>query len=231
MNWEPVALCVGGFCLGSIPVGYLVAKARGIDIQSQGSGNIGATNVMRVLGKGPGIAVFVVDVLKGFLPSLASNLLFHDRALALGAGMCAVLGHSFSPFLKFKGGKGIATGLGMLLGGAPVVGLAAFGVFFLTMAATFMVSISSILAGISLPIFGLTLHEQPAAFFFYGLMALLVVVRHVPNIKRLLAKTEPVFGQMAGDPRPSTATKQAISGAIGVALIMAAYALWKQTGG
>ena len=127
MSWLLISL---GFALGSIPFGFMVAKAKGVDIREVGSGNIGATNVMRVLGKGPGIAVLLLDVLKGLIPSLCGHLIFHDKQIAFAAGVAAVFGHTFSPFLKFKGGKGIATGLGALLGSSPFVGLAAFSVFF-----------------------------------------------------------------------------------------------------
>jgi glycerol-3-phosphate acyltransferase PlsY len=201
-------ILIFSFFIGSIPIGFLVAKSRGIDIRKEGSGNIGATNVLRVLGKGPGIAVFVADILKGLIPSVIALNLMGSKEWAFGAGMTAVLGHTFSPFLKFKGGKGIATGLGMLLGSSTVVGLGAFGLFCLVMAATMMVSASSVVAGLSLPLIGIALGHPPGAMFFYVLMMLVVVIRHIPNIKRIKEGTEPVLGQVSGQPRPMDLKKK-----------------------
>ena len=128
MAWPlGIILPIAGFLLGSIPVGYIVAKAKGIDIRATGSGNIGATNVWRALGWQWGVTVLAADILKGLLPTLAAVLLTRGQTqasgwapsgaawLAMATGLCAVLGHTFTPWLRFKGGKGVATGLGALL--------------------------------------------------------------------------------------------------------------------
>lgn len=208
MSW---ILIVVGFALGSVPFGFMIAKAKGIDIRQEGSGNIGATNVMRVLGKGPGILVFVLDVIKGFVPALCGHLLFHDVQIAFAAGVAAVFGHTFSPFLKFKGGKGIATGLGALLGSSPFVGLAAFSIFFVGMGMTMMVSVASILAAISLPIFGWLLKDPLTLVGGYAAMAVFIIYKHLANLKRVRLGTEPVLGQKPGEPRPSLAKGRIIS--------------------
>ncbi len=214
----------GGFLLGSIPIGYLVARAKGVDIFAVGSGNIGATNVMRALGRGPGILVFLLDVVKGLAPSLAVRLLNGSQELSFAAGMAAVLGHSFSPFLKFKGGKGIATGLGMLLGSTPLVAASAFSTFFLAMALTMTVSIASVASGFSVPIFGFLLGDGPGLIVAYCGLAIYIIVRHRANMKRIRAGTEPKFGQKPGEPSPPSTKPRFVSGmlcAILAALVIA----------
>lgn len=192
-------LFVAAFILGSIPFGFLIAKSKGIDIREVGSGNVGATNVHRALGKSAGLLVFVLDVLKGLIPSVvvlyAAKQLGHTepQVYAFCAGLAAVLGHSFTPFLKLKGGKGVATGLGMLLGSSPLVALSAFGVFLVGMFIWRFVSLASILAGVAVPPLGLAFKEPPILIGLYGLLAVFIVYRHRSNIKRLAARTEPKF--------------------------------------
>ena len=103
------------YLLGALPFGYFIGKSKGVDITSAGSGNIGATNVHRVLGKSAGAFVFILDTLKGFLPTFLVLKLGLSKEAAIFCGCCAVIGHIFSPFLKFRGGKGISTSLGILL--------------------------------------------------------------------------------------------------------------------
>jgi glycerol-3-phosphate acyltransferase PlsY len=216
MTW--LWLCLpAGFLLGAVPFGYLVARAKGVDIFAVGSGNIGATNVMRTLGKGPGMLVFLLDVLKGFVPSVAVRLMDGPQELAFAAGMCAVLGHSFSPFLKFKGGKGIATGLGMLLGSTPLVAASAFATFFLVMALTLVVSISSVTAGFSVSVFGLLLGDSIGLVVAYGALGIYILVRHKANMKRLKEGTEPKFGQKPDGPPPGMKSR-VIAGGLAIAL-------------
>ena len=151
---------IGAYLMGSIPFGFLVAKARGVDIRSAGSGNIGATNAMRVLGKPAGIAVLLLDAAKGYaavaiLPVLLFKVLPPSSPgpvmLPLLAGICAVLGHNYTCWLKFKGGKGIATTAGVYLALAPLELLIALVVFLLAVAVTRYVSVGSIAAAIALP--------------------------------------------------------------------------------
>ncbi len=222
---NPLWLLVpAGFLLGAIPFGYLVARAKGVDIFAVGSGNIGATNVMRALGKGPGILVFVLDVLKGLAPSLTVRLLGGPQELSFAAGMAAILGHSFSPFLKFKGGKGIATGLGMLLGSTPLVAASAFSTFFLVMALTLIVSISSVAAGFSVVLFGWLLGDAPTLMIPYAALGVYILVRHRANMKRLKEGTEPKFGQKPDEPPPNETKPRLIAAllsAILAALVIA----------
>jgi acyl phosphate:glycerol-3-phosphate acyltransferase len=194
-------LYVGAFLLGSIPVGYLAAKAKGIDIRTVGSGNIGATNVNRALGSKWGIAVFVLDVLKGLIPVLVARELIPQAMNGvvpqlwwIGAGACALLGHMFSPWLGFKGGKGIATGLGMVLGTAPMVAGICFAIFLGFMIPTRYVSLSSIIGVIALPFVGWFVPGEPRELVpLYILLTLFVIWKHRDNIKRLRDGTESKF--------------------------------------
>ncbi|MCW5938500.1 MAG: glycerol-3-phosphate 1-O-acyltransferase PlsY [Fimbriimonadaceae bacterium] len=189
---------LAAFLVGSFPFGKWVALARGIDITSQGSGNIGATNVFRVLGPRDGIVVFALDVLKGvgpalFFPKLTPEsvvvLSQPDQALVFGA--LAIIGHTLSPFVGFKGGKGIATGLGALLGTAPIVGTAGFGGFVVAFLLTRIVSVSSLI-GASTVLVAAVLTGQSRLFLgVYGLMVAYVFWKHRANIGRLLRGEEP----------------------------------------
>lgn len=195
------ALFVGAFLLGSVPFGLLAARIKGIDLRQVGSGNIGATNVVRGLGPVWGVTVFLLDMLKGAVPPLLCiQLLAGQPGLPLSAGDAgvvaaglAILGHLFSPFAGFKGGKGIATGLGALLGTAPLVGVSAFGVFLVCMAFTQIVSLSSLVAAPFMIIFGLLTRQSPIFLGFFGLVAVFIYVKHIPNIKRLAKGEEPKF--------------------------------------
>jgi glycerol-3-phosphate acyltransferase PlsY len=186
------------YLVGSIPTGYLIGKSRGIDIRQHGSGNIGATNVWRVLGRNYGLVAFISDFLKGFLPLyLLRTLSFPDSTswtvtlLLVICGIAAILGHNYTPWLGFKGGKGIATSAGMLGALMPWVLAVSLSLWIVATLTTRTVSIGSILAAVSL---------APAALWFYwgnwiyfGLALLaggLAVWRHRANIQRLRAGTE-----------------------------------------
>jgi glycerol-3-phosphate acyltransferase PlsY len=198
-------LAVAAFLLGSIPTGYLLVRLfRHQDIRAVGSGNIGATNVLRAGGKGLGAATFLLDVLKGCAAVwlgmwLAAN--FAPWAVprnfeAVGA-VFAVLGHMFTPWLRFRGGKGVATGFGVFLVAAPAAALAAIALFALIFAITRYVSVASILATASFPVFAWFLNHggQPPLFFVAQvLVSLLIILKHHPNIRRLIAGTESRFG-------------------------------------
>lgn len=205
MNWELVMLIAGGYLLGSVPFGYLIAKSRGVDIRTVGSGNVGATNVLRALGKGPAIVVFVLDVAKGLVPAVVGHALFHQTEYAFAAGAAAVLGHSFSPFLGFKGGKGIATGLGVLIGSTPLVAAGAAGLFLLMMSVTMIVSISSVVGALSILPFGVLVADPPSLYPAYAFFGLYLAWRHRSNFARMKQGTEPLLGQKTReDPAPST---------------------------
>ena len=204
-----VLLLVASYAVGSVPFGMLVAKAQGIDLMQAGSGNIGATNVGRVLGKGPGVAVLLLDVAKGFVPSFAfpmlagpePNLVWTRHEFGLICGIAAILGHMFSPFLKFKGGKGIATGLGMLLGATPVVGLVALVTFVVVVAISRIVSVASLVAITAMVTAGFVVEKSAWFWSVLGLLWLSITVKHKPNIERLLKGEEPKFS--FGKPKPS----------------------------
>ena len=208
MVWGAIAaILLVGYLLGATPTGYIVARlVKGIDIREHGSGNPGATNVFRTVGKGAGIAVLVIDLLKGVAAvQLAGPLLTTlTGALSLPplgastvawvitlAGLCALLGHSRSIWLNFTGGKSAATGLGVLLALAWPVGLGAALVFIVTFALSRIVSLGSILAALSAPVVMLIL-QQPLPFCLLAAAGgAYVVLRHRSNISRLLAGTEP----------------------------------------
>ncbi len=198
---------LGAYLLGSIPFGLLVAKARGVDIRTAGSGNIGATNAMRVLGKPAGILVLLLDALKGyaaaaFLPHLLLVLLDVSSPgpdlLPLLAGICAVLGHNYPCWLKFKGGKGIATTAGVYLALAPWAVLIALVVFLIAVAATRYVSVGSIAAAIALPAaVWILVPGDPCLDFVTTALGVLAIYKHKSNIQRLRAGTENRLGQKA----------------------------------
>lgn len=192
-------LFVAAYFLGAIPVGYLVGRAKGIDIRAVGSGNIGATNVLRTLGKGPGYAVFFADVLKGFIPAVVARQFGFGNDLCFVVGLGAVFGHSLSPFLGFKGGKGIATGLGAMLGSVTLVGLGSFAIFTLFMALTMTVSLSSIAGAASLPIWGFVVAETWPIRIVLLVMGGYIIFRHRANIDRIRQGIEPKYGQKSPD--------------------------------
>lgn len=194
MTLNLVLLLLGSYLLGAIPFGVLIARTQGVDIMKVGSGNTGATNVMRVLGKGPGYAVFVLDTLKGLVPTLVGRWLFPDRQeFWFLAGALAIIGHSFSPFLKFRGGKGISSALGMTIGTSPIVALCAFVVFATTLGTTRFMSLASIFAIISTIPFGFLFKDSSWVLMGYSAMVVFIVYRHRANIKRLKDGTEPKF--------------------------------------
>lgn len=191
---ETAGLLVLGFVLGSVPFGVMVARAKGIDILSSGSGNPGATNVWRMLGPKAGGLVFLLDTLKGALPAAMAGYLIKDQGvIALFAGISAVLGHMFSPFLKFKGGKGVATGFGALLGSNPLVAAICIGVFGFFVAVTRYVSLASILACVILVACGFVLQTPMPVKVFYCVMAAIIVFKHRENIGRLIRGEERRF--------------------------------------
>ena len=229
MPWLLIAALGAGYLLGSIPTGWLAGHwLAGLDIRSQGSGSTGATNVLRVLGKGPALAVFLVDVLKGTAAVLLARYLLErglggaagtlNSGLAIpglaipwladpglvdwavvAAGLAALAGHIWPIWLGGKGGKAVATGLGMLLGLTWPVGLASFGVFLAVLSLSRVVSLSSVMAALALPLlmaaWSAPTGLRPAYMALAVLTTLLVVWRHRANLQRLWAGTEPRLGQ------------------------------------
>ncbi|MBP8614111.1 MAG: glycerol-3-phosphate 1-O-acyltransferase PlsY [Firmicutes bacterium] len=191
----PIGLCVFGYLLGSIPSGVIISKSAGVDdIMSRGSGNIGATNVLRVLGIKYGAIVLVLDMLKGIIPAYIGSRYFGTLG-ALVVGICAILGHNWSIFLRFRGGKGIATTTGVALVAFPKVAAVSICVFAVTVAVSRYVSLGSLLAvwvGFSYSLFaGITTTEKLVVFF----LALIVTYKHKGNIQRLISGKELKLGE------------------------------------
>jgi glycerol-3-phosphate acyltransferase PlsY len=203
-----VTVTLTSYLIGSIPFGYLAGKLAGIDIRKHGSGNIGATNVLRVLGKKWGYGVFFADAFKGFfavrlalfiagrIPETAGYTEFYA---ILAAAIC-VTGHSFPVWLRFKGGKGVATSAGALFGVVPIAAFAIFVVWIIIFETTRYVSLASILAASSLPfavgvLVWMKRTEGMVLLYFSIGMTALVVWRHRSNISRLLKGTEPRFAR------------------------------------
>ena len=210
------------FASGSLPFGLWIARAKGVNIRAHGSGNIGATNVWRTLGRGPGSLCFALDVLKGLAPSLGAGLYlgsFNAAAaesavwLHMATGVAAILGHMFTPLAGFKGGKGVATAFGALLGVWPVMTCAvliALAAWIVVFRIGRMVGIASVIAAALIPIAVVTLGLiHPALqwrtphLVISAALALLVIWKHRGNIKRTLAGTEPRFQKRAPTPTPT----------------------------
>ena len=218
----------GAYFVGAIPFGFLIGRSKGIDIRAHGSGNIGATNVRRVLGRGPGNLCFILDVLKGAMPTLVVGLLTDALGNAaitpaqawlwLGVAAATILGHIFPIYLKLNGGKGVATAFGALLAIYPIVTPAAaiaLLVWIATLKLSRYVSVSSCVAAVALPasiallrLLGWPAHRMGDLAFVGAawpflvlttLLALLVIYRHRGNLKRVIAGTEPRVGASRED--------------------------------
>jgi len=200
------------YLLGSIPTGFIVAQVKGVDIRAVGSGNIGATNVLRTLGKPAGILVLLVDMLKGWLAVVvltrlvlgAFGLTANGAAREVDeiiAGIGAILGHNYTCWLQFKGGKGIATSAGVLLALVPWALLIIMAIWIVVCVATRYVSLASIFASLALPLASWLTHESLTKVIVTAAMAVLAIYKHKGNIRRLLDGTEPRLGQKAEEPK------------------------------
>ena len=187
----PIILTLLSYLLGSISAGFLVGSSAGVDVRSAGSGNIGATNVARTLGWKKGLVTLFADVAKGFLPVLAAHLLDLGNAAAAAAGLAAFAGHLYPVFLRFKGGKGVATATGVYLAAMPLGILVVVGVFVLVMLAARRVSLASLSAAVLAPVVAWTLSYPEEVAWMSLVIGFLVVVRHRENIRRLMAGEEP----------------------------------------
>ena len=184
---------VASYLLGSIPTGFLWGKARGIDVRAVGSGNIGATNVMRTLGKGPGVAVLLLDAAKGFLPVFLAPRLFTEvdhTALQILCCICVIAGHNLTCWLKFKGGKGIASSAGALLAFLPWPLLCALAVWLIVFAVWRYVSLASICAAAMIPVATWLIQRNVSLLIFTAVIGAVAIYKHKANIQRLLAGTE-----------------------------------------
>lgn len=197
-------VALGAYLLGSIPTAYIAGRLlKGVDIRTVGSGNVGASNATRLLGKGWGIAVLLFDASKGLIPLLiVQHVLFKDspsvqRYAIVGAIAC-MLGHIFPVWLSFKGGKGVATGLGVMVALIPIAVAVALPVFVIVVALTRYISLGSVLAALVLPIAFFIDHSLPAdreLFVFVTFACLFVIYKHKVNIKRIFAGEENRFGE------------------------------------
>ncbi len=196
---------LAAYLLGSIPTGFLVAKARGIDIRTVGSGNIGATNVFRQLGTPAGIFVLLVDALKGWVAvvlvsKLMAKWLYPEADeltrewLAIVAAIAAILGHNYTCWLHFKGGKGIATSAGVLVALVPLALLIILGIWTVVFAMTRYVSLASICGSFALPFAAWLTRQSRSMIFVTAVMAALAIYKHKANISRLLNGTENRIG-------------------------------------
>ena len=196
---------VGSYLLGSTPFGYLAGQCAGIDIRTVGSGNVGATNVVRVLGKRYGYPVFALDFLKGFGAVKISMLIatvaapnFNSLEICgVIAALCSVLGHSYSPWLKFKGGKGVSTAAGAIFGLIPVAAIIGIAMWIVVFWFTRYVSLASVTAAVVLPLVILAIgwgkENAQIVFYFSICVAVVVIWRHRSNLSRLMSGTEPRF--------------------------------------
>jgi len=189
----PIIL-ISGYLIGSIPFGYLISKIWNIDIRRYGSGNIGATNVYRTLGFMIALLVFVLDLAKGTLAVYLAQRIFDAPWLVISTGLAAILGHMYSIFLNFKGGRGVATSAGVLLGIAPDIFLGALIYTLLIILLTRYVSIASMTTPILVTAALFWLKRPLPYTLVIGLVSILILIRHLPNLKRLLTKSEPRIG-------------------------------------
>ncbi len=205
-NFSYVLTALAAYLLGSIPTGYLVARAKGIDIRKVGSGNMGATNVFRVLGKTAGIFVLVIDGLKGWAAcELVSHFVLQnfvrdksfqtEEYLKIIAGLSAILGHNYTCWLKFKGGKGVATSAGVLAALFPKEFFVCVAIWAVIFVLSRYVSLASVGAAITLPITAWYFERSPAMEMVALFMGALAVYKHKANIQRLLNGTENRVGQ------------------------------------
>jgi len=189
-----------GYLFGSFPSGYLAGRiTKGVDIRSLGSGSTGATNVLRHIGKRAAIAVFLIDVFKGVLSILLAKYFLLNDSWQVAIGLSTLIGHIWPVWLNWRGGKAVATGLGIFLGLSLQVGLATLGIFFLMIALFRIVSLASISAALTLPLIMFLSFQESSVSIPYLIVSLLamtlVIWRHRENIARLIKGKEPKIGQ------------------------------------
>ena len=191
-----VAAVVAAYALGSIPFSYLVARRSGVDVRTVGSGNVGATNVMRSVGRGAGLLAFALDFLKGLAASLLGRWIEPQSPLPALCAVMAVLGHMYPLWLRFRGGKGVATGAGVIAVLVPLVTVLVLAAWAVVLAATRFMSLASLTAAVLLFVLRLLLTDDPwgrehlVITLFCAVGSALVIVRHQGNIRRLIAGTE-----------------------------------------
>jgi glycerol-3-phosphate acyltransferase PlsY len=212
-GWELVFVVIASYLIGAIPVGYIAGRVlKGIDVREYGSGVTGATNVLRVLGRGPFVAVLIADALKGYAPTVITWMLFHSHDLQVAAGIAAVIGHDFPVYIRFRGGRGVATSFGVYAALAMplAIALVAVGIFIaLTLRYMSVMSIMTVpLGAVILLAFAVSgtdpEHYTYTKTIFGAFATALVLLTHAGNIRRLIRGTEPKLGE-GGDARPREA--------------------------
>ncbi len=191
--FQEIALVIAAYFLGSVPTGLLLGKAFGVDIRATGSGNIGATNVYRTLGRKVGVMTLLGDCLKGLIPVLVARWLALPDIWIAAVGFSAFVGHVFTVFLHFKGGKGVATALGVFLGVSPLAVLVALGIFAAVLMKWRYISLGSISAAAAMPVIVAVMDRRPLIVVMTLLIAALVIRKHRDNIARLRAGNENRF--------------------------------------
>ncbi|ACI21242.1 MULTISPECIES: glycerol-3-phosphate 1-O-acyltransferase PlsY [Thermodesulfovibrio] len=185
------------FFFGSIPWGYIIGKLKGIDLRHVGSGNIGTTNVLRAIGKKEALITLLLDISKGAIPVLVVKIIpsYGDNLFLIGlVGIFSILGHCYTPFLKFKGGKGVATSIGVLLAYMPLAGLITILIWIITFKISKISSLSALISFALLPMNVFLLDYPEEIKFFAFLFTTVIYLRHIQNIKRLLKGTELKIG-------------------------------------
>lgn len=194
MNLTAIFFVAASYLIGAIPFGLVLSRSSGVDIRRQGSGNIGATNVARLLGKKIGILTLLLDIAKGFFPMFLASLLIGNspgaHLLVAFCGAATVIGHMYSIYLGFHGGKGVATGLGVFLFLAPLAVLLSLILFLLAVWVSGFVSLGSLLAAMAIPIWLFFLGESGWKILLASFIGVMIWIKHAPNIKRLLSGTE-----------------------------------------
>jgi len=186
-------LLAGAYLLGSIPTGLLLGKLAGIDVRKEGSGNIGATNLYRTVGRKVGVLTLIGDCLKGIIPVLLAKYYALPVNYVAWIGLAAFCGHVFSLFMRFKGGKGVATALGVFLALSPLAVCAALGVFVILMLKWRYVSLGSVMAAAVMPVAIMLMGSDRSLVIVTMIIAVIVIAKHHENIKRLLVGTESRF--------------------------------------
>jgi glycerol-3-phosphate acyltransferase PlsY len=195
--FSDVLLLLGGYVLGSVPTGFLTGRVWGVDVRRAGSGNIGMANVLRTAGKWPAVITMAGDMLKGFVPVFVARLVTENEWLIAAVALAAVAGHCWPVFLKFKGGKAVATGAGTTIALAPVVGLALFAFWWAVVLVSRYTSLGAISVMLVTPIVFLVT-GQPAPYVLYTVIGgALVLWRHRENARALVNGTERKIGQKA----------------------------------
>lgn len=187
---EKIILLLLSYLLGSIPTAYIIGRMKGIDIRNHGSGNIGATNVYRVLGWKLGIITFLIDVIKGFLPTYISMKITQNPYITISCGISAIIGHVFTIFLNFKGGKGVATSTGVFLAIATYQVIISLLIFIIIVRIWGFVSLATLISTLFFTIISFISNIRIEFKYFTAFTAVIIFLTHLPNIKRLLTGKE-----------------------------------------